>query len=63
MPGRLDAVHVGHPDVHQYHVRAGLTDRGQCLDPGAGLGDDLDLRVGGADQREATADQGLVVGH
>ena len=62
LPGRLDPVHAGHPDVHQHdigQVAPRLLDR---LLAGAGLGDDLDV-AGALEQRfEPGAQQRLVVG-
>src|SRR4029453_13195440 len=50
--GRLEAVHIGHADVHEDHVGtvlAGYLDR---LAPGPGLGDDLDVVVNPQDHGE-----------
>ena len=61
-PGRLDAVELGHADVHQDDVRrqaSGLVDR---LAPVRGLADDLEVLLGVEDHAEARADERLVVG-
>ena len=59
--GGLQAVHLGHPDVHQDHVGPGAPDRLDRLGAVGRLGDHVDA-VGGEDHPEAGADQGLVVG-
>ena len=42
-PGRLEAVHPRHPDVHQHHVGRRTTAQLQRRGPVAGLADDLDV--------------------
>ena len=59
---RLDAVELGHADVHQHDGRVearGLLDR---LDAVARLGDDVDVGLAREQQAEAGADHRLVVG-
>ena len=60
--GGLDAVHPGHPHVHQHHVRVlGLhqPQRGGAV---AGLADHRHVVLGVKDQAEAQPQHGLVVG-
>ena len=59
--GGLQAVHVGHPDVHQHDVGPQLRRRRHRLGPVGGLADHLDA-ARGEDHPEAGADQVLVVG-
>ncbi len=47
--GRLDAVQAGHGDVHENHVGSQPAGQFDGLLPGAGLADQLGLRVGGED--------------
>ena len=42
-PGGLDAVHLGHPDVHQHHVGRQCPDQVDRLRTGGGLPDDLEV--------------------
>src|SRR5207248_8165775 len=59
-PGRLEPVHLRHPDVHQHDVRP-VPERGRDrLPPVRGLGHHRDARRA-EDQPEAAADQRLVV--
>ena len=59
--GRLDPVEIGHPDVHQDHVRE-QTARGlDCLEAVLGLADHLELRPRLEDHPEAAANERLVV--
>ena len=60
-PGRLEPVHLRHPDVHQHDVRPVLERGRDRLPPVRGLGHHLDARRA-EDQPEAAADQRLVVG-
>ena len=60
-PGRLHAVHAGHPDVHQHHVGRRTAAEVQGLATVAGLADDLDLRRGAEQHDEPGAHQLLVV--
>ena len=46
LPGRLDAVHLRHPDVHQHDVGGELVDQPDRLDAVAGRADDLHARPG-----------------
>ena len=46
LPGRLDAVHLGHPDVHQDDVGGELVDQPHRLDAVAGGAHDLEARPG-----------------
>lgn len=59
-PGRLDAVHPRHPDVHEDDVGPGTPDGRDRLGPVGRLGRHLDA-VGGEDHPEARTHQGLVV--
>lgn len=59
--GGLQAVHLGHPDVHQDHVGTCAADGCDRFDPVGRLTDDIDA-VGAEDQPESCAYQGLVVG-
>ena len=60
--GGLDAVHAGHPDVHDHHVGPGLPGELDRLGAGAGLADDVEVRAVGDEHAQARADQRLVVG-
>ncbi len=61
-PGRLEAVHLGHADVHQDDVGSLAHDEVDGLDAVGRLTDDLDV-VGGAQQHgEPAAHERLVVG-
>ena len=60
-PGRLDAVHAGHPDVEQAHVRAQPPGQLDGLAPVGGLADDLDAGLRVEDHRQPGADDLLVV--
>ena len=51
LPGRLDAVHLRHPDVHQHHVRGQLVDQADRLDAVGGRADDLEPVLGVDDTR------------
>src|SRR6185437_10103503 len=60
--GGLQAVHPGHPDIHQHHVGALAEGQVDRLGPVGGLADDLEV-VGGVNEHvESGADQRLVVG-
>jgi hypothetical protein len=61
--GRLQAVQIGHADVHEDHVGTVPAGHLNRLEPGPGLGDDLDVVVDPQDHGEAPADQCLVVDH
>jgi hypothetical protein len=58
----LQAVHHGHPDVHQDHVGPVALGRRDGLAPVVGLGDDLDRPCRFEHGLEAGAHQRLVVG-
>ena len=60
-PGRLDAVHPGHPQVHQDHVGRVLRGGSHRRRPVPGLGDDVDAGEL-QDETQPLAHQGLVVG-
>ena len=60
-PGRLEPVHLRHPDVHQHDVRPVLEGGRDRLPPVRGLGHHRDARRA-EDQPEAAPDQRLVVG-
>ena len=60
-PGRLEPVHLRHPDVHQHDVRPVLERGRDRLPPVRGLGHHRDARRA-EDQPEAAPDQRLVVG-
>jgi hypothetical protein len=60
-PGRLDAIHLRHPDVHEYDVGAsgvGLLDRVESV---AGFADHLDVVLGVEQKPESRTHQTLVV--
>src|SRR4029450_10882338 len=57
----LQAVQLGHPDVHQHHVGAQPARGGHRFQPVGGLPADFGVG-GGQDHGEAAADQRLVVG-
>ena len=59
---RLDAVDVGHADVHQDDVRPQAPRLRDRLAPVRRLADDLDVLLGLEDHAEAGADERLVVG-
>ena len=61
-PRRLEAVELGHADVHQDDRRLEARCLVDCLEPVAGLGDDLDVVFVGEEHAEAGADHRLVVG-
>ena len=46
LPGRLDAVHLRHPDVHEHHVGLELVDQPHRLQPVGGRADDLHALLG-----------------
>jgi hypothetical protein len=60
--GRFEAVHLGHADVHEDHVRAMTAYGLDRLDAGPRLGHDLDVVVDPENHGEAAAYQRLVVG-
>jgi hypothetical protein len=60
-PGGFQAVHLRHPDVHEYHVGTVLEHRRDRLGAVCGLGDDRDAGLG-QDQPEAEPHQLLVIG-
>lgn len=60
--GGLDAVEVGHADVHDHDVGAGAAGKPDGLAAGAGLADDRHVGGGLDEHREGLPDQGLVVG-
>jgi hypothetical protein len=59
-PGRLEPVHLGHPDIHQHDVRPVLQRGRDRLPAVRGLGHHRDAR-GAQDQPEAAPDQRLVI--
>jgi len=61
-PRRLQAVELGHADVHQHDGRIEARHLGDRLAARAGLRDDLDVRLAGEQHAEAGPDHGLVVG-
>ena len=62
LTGRLDAVDLGHADVHEHDVGGQLLGLGHGLLAVLGLGDDLDAVLGAEHDVEAAAEQRLVVG-
>ena len=42
---RIEAIHVGHADVEQDHVRLVLDSQAHGFRSGGGLGNDVDLRA------------------
>jgi hypothetical protein len=61
LPGRLDAVHLGHADVHQDDVRGQFTHPLDRVAAVHRLADDLDVRHRAQQDREALAHHHLVV--
>jgi len=62
LSGRLDAVHLGHADVHEHDVGGVLLGCRDGLGSGAGLGDDLDVACRFKHGLEAGAHHRLVIG-
>src|SRR6185369_10388449 len=62
LPSCLDAVEVGHPDVHQHDVGADLARGYDRLRAGGGFTDDTQTWCRVDQQPETSADEGLVVG-
>ena len=60
--GRLDAVEVGHPQVHEDHVGAQRCGQLHGARPGLGLADHLDVVDVGEHQLEPAAERRVVVG-
>jgi hypothetical protein len=60
--GRLDPVEVGHPHVHQHHVRVQFRGAGHCLVPVACLTDYVEAAGVLQDGAQPGAHQHLVVG-
>ena len=60
-PRRLDAVELGHADVHQDDVRLEPPGLGDRLDAVRRLADDLDVLLRLEDHAEARPDERLVV--
>ena len=58
----LQAVELGHADVHEHDVGLVLADARERLSAVGGLGDDLDVLLGVEDHAEAAAHECLVVG-
>jgi hypothetical protein len=61
LPGGLDAIELGHPDVHQDHIGAEFAGHRHRLTPVGRLADDFDVRLGVQDQAKAGPDQLLVI--
>ncbi len=60
--GRLEPVHLRHPDVHEEDVRAFAAREVDRLDAVRGFADDLDVGRRTQQHREPAAHEGLVVG-
>ena len=60
-PDGLDAVHVGHHDGHQHHVRAQYLRPGQRLPAGASLAHHFRLRSSLQQGNQALAKQGVAI--
>jgi DNA-binding NarL/FixJ family response regulator len=60
-PGRLQAVHDGHPNVHEHHVRRGRADDFERFDAVGRLADHAQPRVRVDHGRKAFAQQAVVV--
>ena len=58
----LDAVEVGHVDIHNDDVGAEVPGEFDGVAAGGGFADDFEIGVGGEDGAEAVADEGVVVG-
>src|SRR3954471_18787370 len=61
LAGRSDAVHLWHSDVHQHDIGVVVWRAAQRDVAVLGLGDDVERRVAGDDQAQATADEVVVV--
>jgi hypothetical protein len=61
-PRRLEAVHLGHADVHQDHVGTGAAGQLDGLAPVGSFTDHVDVFGRTQQHDEAAADQSLVVG-
>ena len=62
LTGGLDAVHVGHLDVHEDHVWSGPTSGVDGFQPCRGLADDLDVVGLAQDHAETSPDEVVIVG-
>jgi hypothetical protein len=62
LPGRLDAIQLGYPYVHDRHVGTVLAGEAHRFLAVAGLGDHLDVLLGVDDRAQPFAHQVLVVG-
>ncbi len=60
--GGLDPVHLRHADIHQHDVGVLTSHEGDSFRPIGSFPDNLDIGIGTEEHREATADEGLVVG-
>ena len=64
MPDRLRSTHHGHAQVHQRYVGTVHTEELDGLAPVAGLGDELQIRIGRHQCRQATPEKGVIIdGH
>ena len=61
-PGRLEAVHARHPDVHEHDIGCELFSPSDGISTVDGIPDHTDVRLGAEDHPEAGADELLVVG-
>ncbi len=59
--GSLDAVHVGHGNVHQDDVGLKLGRQAQRLRAGFGFADDLQARIGGKQHAQAGTHDGVII--
>ena len=61
-PGRLEAIHPGHPDIHEYDVRARPGHLANRRDPVLGLADHLKVGLSLDEHADTGAHQRLVIG-
>ncbi|GAA2791914.1 hypothetical protein GCM10020219_073910 [Nonomuraea dietziae] len=59
--GRRDAVHPGHPDVHEDHVGAGGRRHADGLLAARRLSHDVQVGYGADERRQARTDENLIV--
>jgi hypothetical protein len=62
-PGRFDAVHLGHPEIHQDDVRLLCQHRRECGATVGNIGNDLDVRLVLEQGDHALSHDRVVVGH
>ena len=60
-PGCFNAVHAGHPDIHQDHIGCGGAERLESLNAVAGLGNHFKVRLRIDQHAKTRTDQMLVI--